>query len=161
MELYLVRHAEAIRLGEQGVTEDEERTLTKKGEEQARKVGAGLAGRGVKPEVILASPLVRARQTAELLAAKWPKAPELQVCPALAPGRKRRKLARVVNDLAREHVVLVGHEPDLGAWAGWLIGGKKARIELPKAGVAYLHCPYGVEKGGGTLIWLVPPEWLG
>jgi phosphohistidine phosphatase len=162
MELYLVRHAEAYRLGERGVTADEERALTERGEAQARQVGAGLQRRGVRPGLVLTSSLVRARQTADLLAAQWTApAPEVQVCAALAPGAKRSKLARAVADLGQGQVVLVGHQPDLGEWAGWLIGSKKVQLDLAKAGVACVRCDEDVDKGAGTLLWLVPPEWLG
>jgi phosphohistidine phosphatase SixA len=55
----------------------------------------------------------------------------------------------------------VGHQPDLGEFAAWLIGSKKAQIDIAKAGVAFIHCEKEVTKGGGSLEWLVPPEWLG
>jgi phosphohistidine phosphatase SixA len=53
----------------------------------------------------------------------------------------------------------VGHQPDLGEWTAWLIGSKKAHIDLAKAGVAFLACPDGTRKGGGSLVWLVTPDW--
>jgi phosphohistidine phosphatase len=162
MELYLIRHAEAYRLGERGVTADEDRALTEAGEAHAKQVGSGLQRRGVRPGLILASPLVRARQTADLLAAQWTApAPEVRVCEELAPGGKRRKLARAVRDGGQDQVVVVGHEPDLGDWLGWLIVSKKAQLDLAKAGVACVRCDDEAGKGAGTLLWLVPPEWLG
>jgi phosphohistidine phosphatase len=161
VDLYLIRHAEASPLGEQGIQADEDRPLTEAGQSQAGQVGSGLRGRGPLPEVVLTSPLVRARQTAERLLAQWPApAPELRLCDELAPGGKRRKLARALNDVGRERIALVGHEPDLSEWAAWLIGSRKARLDLPKAGVACIHCDGQVKKGGGTLVWLVPPDWL-
>jgi phosphohistidine phosphatase len=162
VDLYLIRHAEAHDLGERGVTEDAERPLTEQGEAQARQVGAGLQRRGVRPGVVLTSPLLRARQTAELLAAQWSSpVPEVQALAALAPGSKRRKLARALNDLGQQQVFLVGHLPDLAEWAAWLIGSRKARLDLPKAGVAHIHCQEALDKGVGTLGWLVPPGWWG
>ena len=71
MELYVIRHAEAVALGERGVTEDAERPLTKQGQRQAQALGTGLPGVGVQLELVLTSPLVRARQTADGLAKQW------------------------------------------------------------------------------------------
>jgi phosphohistidine phosphatase len=161
VDLYLIRHAEAYPVGEGGATADEERPLTEQGEAQARQVGAGLQRRGVRPEVVVTSPLVRARQTAEHVLAQFsPPGIELQVCAALAPGSKRRKLARALNELAKERLALVGHLPDLAEWGAWLIGSKKAHLELAKAGVALVRCDGEAAKGAGTLSWLVPPSWL-
>ena len=162
MDIYLIRHADAFRLGERGATTDEERPLTEQGEAQARRVGAGLERRGVRPAVVLTSPLVRARQTADLVASQWLAAtPPVQNLKELTPGSKRRKLARALGDLAKDSVILVGHQPDLGEWAAWLIGSKKAQLDLAKAGVAHIDCEGAPDKGKGTLRWLVPPEWLG
>jgi phosphohistidine phosphatase len=161
VDLYLIRHADAKRADEDGVANDEERPLTEKGEAQARQTAAGLQRRGVKIKLLLTSPLVRARQTAEGLLRQWPApAPELQTCDELAQGQKLKKLARVLRGLEAESVALVGHEPDLGALAAWLIGSKNAQIDLAKAGVACICCD-GFRKGAGTLQWLVTPEWLG
>jgi phosphohistidine phosphatase len=161
VDLYVIRHAEAHPLGEGGIATDEERPLTEAGQARARQVGQGLQRRGVRPELVLTSPLVRARQTAEqLLAGLSQPAPELRLCQALEPGSRRRKLARAVNDLGKERVALVGHQPDLGEWVAWLVGSKKAHLDLAKAGVAYVRCDREADKGAGALVWLAPPEWL-
>ena len=87
-------------------------------------------------------------------------APEIQVCDQLAPGKRPRKLSRLLKDLERGPVAIVGHEPDLSSWAAWLIGSKKAQLALAKAGVAHMTCENGPEKGGGTLVQLLTPDWL-
>jgi phosphohistidine phosphatase SixA len=58
-------------------------------------------------------------------------------------------------------MALVGHQPDLGFYAGWLIGSKSAQVDLAKAGVARITCDDKPGKGRGMLIWLVTPEWFG
>jgi phosphohistidine phosphatase len=162
VDLYLIRHADALALGERGITEDADRPLSAGGEVQARTVGAGLQAKGVRPEVIVTSPLVRARQTAEGIQRQFQvERPALEICEELAPGGKPKRLARFLRGLGRDAVVLVGHQPDLPEWAAWLIGSKKAQIDLAKAGVALISCPDGPRKGGGTLVWLVRPEWFG
>ncbi len=161
MELYIIRHAEALALGERGVTADEDRPLSEGGERQAAQIATGLRRRGVKFDLVLTSPLVRARQTAEaLVRPEGGLATELQTCEELAPGGRRKKLAKQLLATARNAVAVVGHQPDLGAFAGWLIGDKKTNLDLAKAGVAYLECGDLPRRGGGTLIWLVTPDWL-
>jgi phosphohistidine phosphatase len=160
VDIYLIRHAEAAPLGGVGAASDAERPLTEAGQQQARQVGAALQRRGVRPVAILTSPLVRARQTADLLASQMSPPPPVRLCPELTPGTKRRKLARALAGLGEGPVLLVGHEPDLGVWAGWLLGSKKVHLDLPKAGIAHLRCSGLPRKGAGTLIWFVPPDWL-
>jgi phosphohistidine phosphatase len=161
VELYLIRHADAVRLGERGITTDEERPLTEEGLAQAGRVGAGLQRRGARPVLILTSPLLRARQTVDQLASELAApTPEVRICEELAPGGKRRKLARFVEGLGPGPLALVGHLPDLGAWAGWLLGSKKVHLDLPKAGVACIQASGELKKGAGVLLWYLPPEWL-
>ena len=61
-------------------------------------------------------------------------APELTICDDLAPGGKAKKLARFLRKFGGESVGLVGHMPDIGDWAAWLIGSRKAHIDFAKAG---------------------------
>ncbi len=162
MEIYVIRHADALALGERGITNDEDRPLSERGETQARVVGSGLRKRGIKLSTIVTSPLLRARQTAEEMLRVWtPPSPEIHVCPELAPAGKRKKLARFLKDLGGDEVALVGHQPDLGELTAWLIGSRKAHLDLSKAGVAHVSCPDGPGKGRGTLVLLLTPDWFG
>jgi phosphohistidine phosphatase len=162
VELYLIRHADALPLGEGGIADDAERPLSEEGQKQAKQIAAGLQRRGVKLDLLLTSPLARARQTADPLAGAKPSlAAKLEECSLLAPGLKPRKLSKALAETGKAVLGLVGHQPDLGEYAAWLLGSKKVQIDLAKAGVAYLKCPEGPEKGAGRLVWLVTPEWLG
>jgi phosphohistidine phosphatase len=161
MELYLIRHADAVALGENNIQVDEDRPLSSVGEQQVKTIAAGLQRKGVSLQLILTSPLLRARQTAEGILKAWTGVPpEIQVCEQLAPGKKPRRLAKVLKDLEHQPVALVGHEPDLSDWAAWAIGAKKAHLALAKAGVAHISCEDGPGKGEGTLVQLLTPEWL-
>jgi phosphohistidine phosphatase len=161
MDLYVIRHADAAPLGEGGVTDDANRPLTAKGAEQSKRLAAGLSSRGIRIGVFVTSPLLRARQTAEGICGAWPSpAPELRVSEELAPGSKRKRLARVLHDVGSGQVAVVGHQPDLGEFAGWLLGSRKAHLELSKAGVAYIVCDPEPGKATGRLIWQITPEWL-
>jgi phosphohistidine phosphatase len=161
MQIYLIRHADAVPLGENNIQVDEDRPLTEAGQAQAKTIGTGLQRKGVGLQLILTSPLLRARQTVEGMLKGWSGTPpEVQVCDELTPGKKPRKLARMLRELHREPVALVGHEPDLSTWAAWVIGSKKAQLALAKAGVAHISCNDGPSKGAGTLLQLLTPDWL-
>jgi phosphohistidine phosphatase len=162
MELYIIRHADALPVGAHGITEDEARPLSKEGEAQARQLAAALNRRGIRLEKVVSSPLLRARQTAEGLVQALPDPrPELIARDELAPGGKRRKLVKLLRDLGGTAVAVVGHQPDLGDLAAWLIGSKKARIDFAKAGVAQITFADSPDKGAGTLVGLMAPEWFG
>jgi phosphohistidine phosphatase len=161
MDLYLIRHAEAVPLGEGGISDDADRPLTEQGHEQTRLVAEGLQKHGVRLGRLVSSPLLRARQTAQgLLHQAPPPVPALEVRGELAPGQKRRKLVKYLLGLDSETVGLVGHNPDLSELIGWFIGDRKVGVDLAKAGVACIHFPEKAGKGLGTLTWLVPPEWF-
>ena len=160
MKLYLIRHADAG-APKQSSAEDAERPLTAAGLAQAKEVAKGLLAWDVRFDAAVTSPLLRARQTAEEILRNWSEpVPELRVCEELAPGGKRRSLARFLREQGGSALALVGHEPDLSTFAGWLIGTKKAQLVLEKAGVACITCEDEPRKGGGSLAWLVTPSLL-
>lgn len=160
MDLYLIRHADALDLGERGVTDDADRPLSAKGEDQALALGRAFQQRGLALDRLYVSPLLRARQTAELLLRELA-APGLtpETCEELTPGTKPRKLSKFLFRHEGTAVGLVGHMPLLAVFAGWLIGDKEVNLEIAKAGVAYLTCGDAPGKGLGSLRWLVGPEW--
>ncbi len=142
--------------------EDAQRPLSEAGKAQCKTVAAGLQAHGVRLGVLVSSPLLRARQTAEEIATHWNgPPPTVQECKELAIGGRAKRLTRFLRELDGNAVGLVGHQPDLSELAAWLIGSRKAQLDLAKAGVAYITCPDGVGKGMGTLLWLVTPGWLG
>jgi len=124
MQLYLVRHAEAA-----GGEPDELRQLTPAGREQARSLGERLRESGVRPDAILTSPLLRARETAVLLAREL----GVEAVPddRLAPGATADQITSAVDGRG-ETVVVVGHQPDCSRIAGALTGGPEP--DFPPAG---------------------------
>jgi len=162
MDVYLIRHADAVQLGEAGVTEDFDRPLTETGRAQAQKLARALLARGVRIDRLFVSPLVRALQTAEPLIAEWGLAGDAVVTSkVLAPGVRCRKVAEWINNRPGAAVGLVGHRPDLNEFAAWLIGSKQVQISLDKAGVAYIRVDGSeLEKGAGELVWLLPEAWV-
>ncbi|MGZ5339538.1 MAG: SixA phosphatase family protein [Thermoleophilaceae bacterium] len=126
--LWLLRHGDA----EDG-SPDAERRLTEKGRRQSTAAGAALAALGVKLEACLASPKVRAAQTAELACEALGVEPELE--PKLAGGRFD---AEAVAAGLGDEVLLVGHDPDFSMAVHSLTG---AQVRMKKGGLA------GIEKG--------------
>ena len=126
MQLYLVRHAEAAS-GEP----DELRPLTREGREAARDLGRRLAAEGVRPDAILTSPLLRARETAAELARPAGLQPEPDE--RLAPGASAEGVRAAAGERGGRTVVVVGHQPDCGRIAAALTGG--AEPAFPPAGM--------------------------
>ncbi len=160
MNLYIIRHADA---GDPRTwqSDDEERPLSELGQTQARTLGEMLRQQGSPLDVVVSSPLVRTRETAEQILEGWPNTPKLQFHTLLAPGEmRRRKFARVIAELGFENVAVVGHDPDLPALLGWLIGVDPNNVHLRKGAAALVTFDDGIEKGEGELAWLVTPEWF-
>lgn len=162
MELWIVRHGIAIERGAPGVKSDDERWLTEEGKERTREVAKGLAALGVKPALLLTSPLVRARETAEILAEELG-VKKVQETDSLRPGFAMTDLCDAILAAgAPDAVLIVGHEPDLGELISTLVwGDDSGQIAMRKAGVALLtldKLPPG--ERGVTLEWLLPPKVL-
>lgn len=161
MQVILVRHAEAVNVGEEGVASDFDRHLTPNGREQAAKLADAFAARGVAPSVVLTSPLIRAKQTAEPLVRLLPTPGEAVICDYLACGElKKQKLTKFVEELGADVAILVGHNPDLSKYAEWMIGAANGAIELKKAAAAAVRFDGPAGKSAGALEWLVTPGWF-
>ena len=71
-----------------------------------------------------------------------------------------RKLSEWLNETDYRLIVLVGHMPDLGRYAGWLLGCDATTITFDKAAAALISCGKSAEKGRGELHWLATPDWF-
>jgi len=157
--IYLVRHAIAAERGP-AWPDDTKRPLTPKGVARMRRVVRGLRELGVSVDVVLTSPLARAKQTAELLVEGLKPAPALNVVASLSPGIAAAKMAETLSGFKRSQVLaLVGHEPGLGELACWLIGSK-APVPFRKGGICRIDVPASSPNGSGQLIWLATPGML-
>jgi phosphohistidine phosphatase len=156
IELYLVRHAIAEERGPKWPN-DARRPLTTKGMDRFREVVSGLRAIELTLDVILTSPLTRARQTADLLAAGLAPRPAVQVADALSPGGTPAALAEALSSTRRARIACVGHEPDLGVLAAHLVGASRP-FEFRKGGV----CRIDLEgpAGPGRLVWFATPRLL-
>lgn len=160
IELYLVRHAIAAERGA-NYPDDRERPLTADGISRFKHAVDGLTDLDVKVDLVLTSPLVRARHTAELLVAGLPGKPRLEVLETLAPGGRMPAVLDAITKYSRRYrrIALVGHEPDLGELAVKLLQAK-GLIEFKKGAVALIELDGALPTGPGTLRWLIPPRAL-
>lgn len=149
----LIRHADA----EGEAASDFERQLTDKGRKQCRRVGRFLAEAKVRPDAILTSPMVRARQSAERVADELGCTSAVAEDGRLASGMEPDDAFAVLQDHEGDAcVALVGHEPDLSELAAALAGMiDPACIEVKKASCLLFDVERPV-SGGGMLRWLVP-----
>jgi phosphohistidine phosphatase len=157
--LLVIRHAIAEPRGD-AWPDDTQRPLTDKGAARMHDIASRLQALGEIADVVLTSPLVRAKQTADIVAEVWSPSPTIMEMPALAPGHTPAATAAALA-ACRGHarVAVVGHEPDLGEWVAWVIG---ARLPLPfkKGGVARVDVPTWPPSRDGQLIWFATPKML-
>ena len=159
-ELYLIRHGLAAARGE-NYPDDTKRPLTARGIQRLRRAGRSLVAMDVAFDVILTSPLVRARQTAEALATAFREPPTIVNAPSLAPGGTHNA---IVDDLAkqshrRKKIAIVGHEPGIGELAARLLGLRKP-IEFKKGAICRIDVTALPPTGNGQLKWFLTPRIL-
>ena len=157
MEILFLRHgiAEARETWE---GDDRARPLTGRGRKAMERTAVRLAELGVAPELIVTSPLVRARQTAEIAAAALGMDDRVVEDERLAPGFDAGGLRDLLEDRpVTAAVMLVGHEPDFSEIISELIGG--GRVVCKKGGLARVEVAE-LSFAGGELVWLLPPKDL-
>lgn len=162
MRLILMRHAHAGEADPRRWPDDRQRPLSDKGRRKHAVVADALRRMGVRFDRLLSSPLVRARQTADIIAAVYGGAPAIEETPALGD---RATLADLLAALARlpadAAVLCVGHEPFLSeAEAALISRGGPVRIEMRKSGVAGLDFKGRPVAGAGTLLYHFRPREL-
>ena len=156
MRVLVIRHAQAVPQGTRDLR-DSHRPLTADGERRFRATALALARIVPKPDVLLTSPLLRARQTATLLAAAWTDIePTLE--PALASGSVDAILGALEQHARGATVVLVGHEPTVSALLGELLGVVSSEAIVFEPGAAALLEVSSPARHSGRLVWFLPPD---
>ena len=159
LELYLIRHGVAAERGD-AYPDDSKRPLTVEGTARLRKAAKALDALDVGFDVIVCSPLVRTRQTADVIAETLKGKPTVTTADALAPaGTPGAVMQELAKHAKRGRVALVGHEPNLGELAARLIGARTP-LEFKKGGICRIDFETLPPKGVGTLRWFVPPRML-
>ena len=157
MQLYFLRHGIAAE-GEDWLGDDAARPLTDAGRERVELTAQAMARLGLKFDKILTSPLVRARQTAEIVARRLHAVDRFEEETLLSPGFGPKELSEILRERPSERpLLLVGHEPDFSHTIGHLIG--EARVVCKKAGLARVDLCDG-QPLRGDLVWLIPPKAL-
>lgn len=159
MRLYLIRHGTAA-----GAASDRDRRLSGRGGDEVARLARRLRDLGIRWEVIVTSPLTRARETAEILRAAG-LAPRVDDAAELAPGGELAAWLPALaawRDARHGDVAAVGHLPALTEWAERLaFGESRGRLVLPPAGLIALEVPDdGGLLGGCELFWLTSPRLL-
>jgi phosphohistidine phosphatase len=147
LELYLIRHGIAAERGEE-YPDDSKRPLT------------ALDALDVSFDQILSSPLVRAKQTAEVLAEGLKGKPPVSIADALTPaGTPAAVIQELGKHMRKARIALVGHEPSIGELAAHLIGAKIA-MPFKKGAICRIDFAVFPPKGRGQLVWFLPPRVL-
>lgn len=158
-ELYIIRHGVAENRGE-AWPDDTKRPLTDEGVTRLRRASRALARAGLSIDVVLTSPLVRARQTADIFAAALSPHPAVVNVEALAPdGSSAGVVAELDKHSRKKRIAIVGHEPGLGDLAGRLVGMRHA-MEFKKGAVCRIDVETLPPKGPGALRWFLTPKLL-
>ncbi len=157
LSLFFLRHGQAASRSD-WTGDDAARPLTAEGKERMQREADAIAALKLPLDLIISSPLVRAMQTAEIVAGAQAGAPRVIADGRVGPGFGADHLAAILAEHRRAGaVMLVGHEPDFSWTIGRLIGG--GRLVMKKGGLACveLEDPASLR---GALAWLVPPAIL-
>ncbi len=158
-ELYLIRHGKAEERGD-AWPDDSKRPLTELGSEGMKKAARGLMRLGVTFDVVMTSPYVRTRQTAELVAAAFDARPQIVACESLTPNGSFQSLLEDLDaQNKRMHIAIVGHEPDLGEVAARLAGLRQA-LEFKKGAVCRIDVKTLPPAGAGNIRWFMTAPML-
>ena len=156
-QLFLIRHGVAEERGD-AWPDDAKRPLSEDGIERFQKSARGLARLDVWIDVVLTSPLVRARQTAEIVASAFDPRPSIITIESLAPGGSYASLVADLEKHGRKtRIALVGHEPGIGELGARLIGSRHS-FEFKKGAVCRIDVDEIPPVGPGDLRWFLTPK---
>ncbi|MEJ0089911.1 MAG: phosphohistidine phosphatase SixA [Limisphaerales bacterium] len=163
MNLYLLRHGIAVNPETWDPAKDAERPLTPKGRRRLRQIAEAMGVLKISFDVILSSPYVRAKQTAEIVAKSLKCQKKLQFIDELTPGGNPKLLIQQLNDLRPKpkNILLVGHEPYLSKLIALLTtGNTNMEIDLKKGSLCKLEAESLRYGRCATLVCLLAPRHL-
>ncbi len=163
MNVYLLRHAIAESRDPERYPVDMDRPLTREGRRKMEQAARGMRAVGFRFDLVLTSPLVRARETARLVVSVFRPRPPLRALRPLSPGGGAGGVFAALGSLpAGASVLLVGHEPDLSRLAGAMIVDPRAdlALELKKGGLCRIDFAGVPRPGHGRLIFHLTPKIL-
>ena len=163
MNLYLMRHGIALPAGDPSAEADSDRPLSRKGLKRIRKAARGIRRLDIPFDVLLSSPLVRARQTMNLVAAALGAENLVEDFSSLAPESTVEKLISALKPYQdRRHLLLVGHEPLLSnALANLLVGKRNSmNVDFKKGALCGIEIDALPPATPATLRWFLTPKQL-
>lgn len=162
MDLYILRHAIAVDRGTPGYDDDSTRPLTSEGAKKMRQAASGMRALELQFELILSSPFLRARQTAEIVAREFGAESALEFSVHLEPGGNSEALIRaLIKRGSLKSVLLVGHEPYLSGLISLLVtGGGELALTLKKGGLVKLSASMLRHGRCASLEWVATPGQL-
>ncbi len=150
-EIYILRHGHAEQ--SESLVNDFDRALTAEGIEKINRLGVFINSLGVNIDIVLSSPFLRAKQTAEILVSNVTPMPEIRMVDFLSCGASSKDISKGLLDYSvNNSVLIVGHSPDLDVFLGKLIGSGK--VNLKKGALAKVNFENNIEISG-SLEWLV------
>jgi phosphohistidine phosphatase len=163
MNLYILRHGIAVEPGSPGYAKDADRALTPEGERKLRRITEAMEALDLSFDLILSSPYLRARQTAEIVAEAHKARKRLDYSDSLTPGGSTKKLVEYLDRLQPppDSVLLVGHEPYLSGLVSLLVTGNESFcLVLKKGGLCKLAAESLKHGRCATLEWLLTPKQM-
>lgn len=155
MILYLLRHGDALDSGF-----DNSRPLSPHGEEQAANAANVFSVFHLPLDAVLSSPLMRAKQMADIISAAL-KNVKCTTTEYLVPGTNEKQLFQQLNEMKKQCVLLVGHEPHLRTTASMLLSGSRhGQIEFRKATMVCIECIHSVQPESGMLKWMLTADHM-
>jgi phosphohistidine phosphatase len=164
MKVLLIRHAvaEEREVFARSGKPDAERPLTREGRRKMRRAARGIRALVPKLDALAASPLARAAETGDVVAAAYGGGLRVVTCAPLAPGKPLPALIQWLrHQPAGATVALVGHEPDLGTFGSWLLTGlQESFLPLKKGGACLVEFEEEIKPGRALLRWVMQPGQL-
>jgi phosphohistidine phosphatase len=163
MNLYLLRHGIAVEPGTRGYEKDADRPLTPEGERKLWQIAEAMGSLDLSFDLILSSPYLRARQTAEIVAKALKARKSLELSDSLTPGGSTKKLVDFLDRLQPppDNVLLVGHEPYLSGLISLLVAGDTTSEVVMKKGALCKLSTESLKHGRcAALAWLLTPKQM-
>jgi phosphohistidine phosphatase len=163
MNLYLLRHGIAVERGTPGYDDDSTRPLTSQGKRRLRQVARAMQRTNLRFDLILASPFLRTKQTAEIVADFLKRKKRLKFSDALTPAGSVNRLVQQLKEgqPAPEEILLVGHEPYLSRLVSLLVAGNSGlQLDFKKGGLCKLELENLRAGKCATIAWLLTPKQM-
>ena len=162
MKIYLIRHSNAVDPGTPGYEDDSARPLTEKGRDKMEKIASALKALGIAPDLIVSSPYLRAKETAEILAKGLKYKTDIAFSDALVPMENADRIIGEINEkYSVDELMLVGHEPCLANLVGVLTASAPGiEMDIKKGGICCLSADDLKVERKAALEWLLTPKIL-